>query len=117
VKTKPALKALNGSDGKIVGPVSPAPAESAVAAKKAIAAKLKSGALARESKAVGRPKRSSRPTSGKEKVVCRYCGSDDLAPSFIKRRDARCRACFKQRYSSAAKDANNTGTRKARAPK
>lgn len=35
------------------------------------------------------------------KLVCRYCGSDDLAPSFIKRRDARCRACFKKRYGSS----------------
>jgi hypothetical protein len=33
-------------------------------------------------------------------LVCRYCGSDDLAPSFRKRRDARCRACFKKRYGS-----------------
>jgi hypothetical protein len=31
-----------------------------------------------------------------EKLLCRYCGSDDLAPSFKKRRDARCRACFKK---------------------
>jgi hypothetical protein len=37
-----------------------------------------------------------------EKLVCRYCGSDDLAPSFIKRRDRRCRKCFSKRYSSAA---------------
>jgi len=36
-----------------------------------------------------------------EKLVCRYCGSDDLAPSFIKRRDRRCRKCFNQRYRSA----------------
>jgi hypothetical protein len=36
-----------------------------------------------------------------EKLVCRYCGSDDLAPSFIKRRDRRCRKCFSQRYRSA----------------
>jgi hypothetical protein len=36
-----------------------------------------------------------------EKLVCRYCGSDDLAPSFVKRRDTRCRACFKQRYGVA----------------
>jgi hypothetical protein len=36
-----------------------------------------------------------------EKLVCRYCGSDDLAPSFIKRRDPRCRKCFNQRYGSA----------------
>jgi hypothetical protein len=36
-------------------------------------------------------------------LVCRYCGSDDLAPSFKKRRDARCRACFKQRYGSTSR--------------
>jgi hypothetical protein len=38
-----------------------------------------------------------------EKLVCRYCGSDDLAPSFIKRRDRRCRKCFTERYGSAAR--------------
>lgn len=38
-----------------------------------------------------------------EKLVCRYCGSDDLAPSFIKRRDRRCRKCFRKRYGSAAR--------------
>jgi hypothetical protein len=32
-----------------------------------------------------------------------YCGSDDLAPSFIKRRDRRCRKCFSKRYGSAAR--------------
>jgi hypothetical protein len=37
------------------------------------------------------------------KLVCRYCGSDDLSPSFIKRRDRRCRKCFSQRYGSAAR--------------
>ena len=37
-----------------------------------------------------------------EKLVCRYCGSDDLAPSFIKRRDCRCRKCFSKRYGSTA---------------
>ena len=36
-----------------------------------------------------------------EKLLCRYCGSDDLAPSFIKRRDRRCRKCFSKRYGSA----------------
>ena len=38
-----------------------------------------------------------------EKLVCRYCGSDDLAPSFIKRCDRRCRECFGKRYGSAAR--------------
>jgi hypothetical protein len=39
-----------------------------------------------------------------KKLVCRYCGSDDLAPSFIKRRDRRCRKCFSKRYGSAARE-------------
>ena len=38
-----------------------------------------------------------------EKLTCRYCGSDDLAPSFIKRRDRRCRKCFSKRYGSKSK--------------
>ena len=41
--------------------------------------------------------------SKSNKLVCRYCGSDDLAPSFIKRRDSRCRNCFSKRYGSAAR--------------
>jgi hypothetical protein len=40
-----------------------------------------------------------------EKLVCRYCGSGDLAPSFIKRRDLRCRKCFSKRYGSKTKKA------------
>ncbi len=40
--------------------------------------------------------------SKSDKLVCRYCGSDDLAPSFIKRRDRRCRKCFSKRYGSTA---------------
>jgi len=46
-----------------------------------------------------------------EKFVCRYCGSNDLAPSFIRRRDRRCRGCFSKRYGSAAR------TKKARIKK
>ena len=46
-----------------------------------------------------------------EKLVCRYCGSADLAPSFIKRRDRRCRKCFSKRYGSAAQ------TKKAKSTK
>jgi len=38
-----------------------------------------------------------------EKLVCRYCGSDDLAPSFVKRRDRRCRKCFSKRYASTSR--------------
>ena len=36
--------------------------------------------------------RKSRSATKVERLVCRYCGSDDLAPSFKRRRDARCRA-------------------------
>ena len=49
--------------------------------------------------------------SKSDKLVCRYCESDDLAPSFIKRRDRRCRKCFSKRYGSA------TRTRKAKVKK
>ena len=41
--------------------------------------------------------------SESDKLVCRYCGSDDLAPSFITRRDRRCRKCFSKRYGSATR--------------
>ncbi len=41
--------------------------------------------------------------SKSDKLVCRYCGSDDLAPSFIKRQDRRCRKYFSNRYGSAGR--------------
>jgi hypothetical protein len=50
-----------------------------------------------------RPLRSKTAIKSKpDKLLCRYCGSDDLAPSFIKRRDRRCRKCFSKRYGAAA---------------
>lgn len=55
-----------------------------------------------------RNKESHRSKSSR--LVCRYCGSKDLAPSFIKRRDRRCRKCFSKRYRSA-------GARKAKIKK
>jgi hypothetical protein len=55
------------------------------------------------------PAKSTR-NSESEKLVCRYCGSADLAPSFIKRSDHRCRKCFSKRYGSAAR----TGKTKAK---
>ena len=59
-------------------------------------------------RAIGKKAKTERPQSKavkkskSEKLVCRYCGSDDLAPSFIKRRDRRCRKCLSKRYGSAA---------------
>jgi hypothetical protein len=49
------------------------------------------------------PQKQSGHRPKTEKLVCRYCGGDDLAPSFIKRRDRRCRKCFSKRYGSAAR--------------
>ncbi len=59
--------------------------------------------------------RKAREREAAEKLVCRYCGSDDLAPSFKRRRDARCRACFKKRYGSAARQKKAAQSGKARA--
>ena len=50
-----------------------------------------------------RPQAKALRKSKSDKLECRYCGSDDLAPSFIKRRDRRCRKCFSKRYGSPAK--------------
>ncbi len=57
--------------------------------------------------------RSSRRVSQGNALVCRYCGSEDLAPSSVKRRDARCRACFKKRYGSANRKHRTGSQRKA----
>ena len=59
---------------------------------------------ARKKSESARPLRKETGSKSKsEKLVCRYCGSDDLAPSFIKRRDRRCRKCFSKRYGSTAR--------------
>ena len=66
-------------------------------------------------KSTGKKTKTARPQvkpirkSKSEKLVCRYCGSDDLAPSFIKRRDRRCRKCFSKRYGSAARTRKTKG--------
>jgi hypothetical protein len=80
--------------------------------KPAVGAKPKAVHSAKTMKVQRRPPRSSRLASSTEKLICRYCGSDDLAPSFKKRRDARCRACFKKRYGSASQDKQTARTRK-----
>ena len=75
-----------------------------LAKKKTVATKEKVKVPAQSGKSARRASRKI-SGSGTNKLVCRYCGSDDLAPSFIKRRDARCRACFKKRYGSAERKA------------
>ncbi len=78
-------KLANGSEHRSIGHSSTA------APKKAPRKKAESARPLR--KATGAKSKS-------EKLVCRYCGSDDLTPSFIKRRDRRCRKCFSKRYGS-----------------
>jgi hypothetical protein len=85
--------------------------------KKAVGAVPKAARAAKTTKVPRRPPRSSRVGSKGEKLVCRYCGSADLVPSFKKRRDARCRACFKKRYGSAPQDKKTARTRRAKAAK
>jgi len=85
--------------------------------KKAVGAAPKAAHGAKNTKAPRRPPQSLRGGSKAEKLVCRYCGSDDLAPSFKKRRDARCRACFKQRYGSARRGKKTSSTQKTKAAK
>ncbi len=48
-----------------------------------------------------KPANATKTSNGKGewKPICRYCGSRDLAPSFVKNHDARCRACFKKKYA------------------
>jgi hypothetical protein len=83
--------------------------------KQAVGAKPKAARATKTAKTPRRPARSSRAATSTEKLICRYCGSDDLAPSFRNRRDARCRACFKKRYGSAPRDQKATRTRKTKA--
>ena len=89
----------------------------APAKKKGVGAKPKAAHAAQTAKAPQRPPRSSRAASSTEKLVCRYCGSDDLAPSFKKRRYARCRACFKKRYGSAPQDTRRLPALRKRSPR
>jgi hypothetical protein len=98
-------KLANGSGHKLSIGRSPSPTQqdqmdAARSAGKKVARKK---AALRKAKPA-RPLRKEMGSKSKsDKLVCRYCGSDDLAPSFIKRRDRRCRKCFSKRYGSAAR--------------
>src|ERR1017187_5541068 len=98
-------KLANGSGHKLPIGRSPSPAE-----QDQMDAARSAGKKAVRKKAAPRKAKPARPLrkeigskSKSNKLVCRYCGSDDLAPSFIKRRDRRCRKCFSKRYGSAAR--------------
>jgi hypothetical protein len=107
IDTKSLPGALVNQSGKSVAP----------AKKPAVGGKRKGAHTAKAKKAPRRPPRSSGAASATGNLVCRYCGSDDLAPSFKKRRDARCRACFKKRYGSGPRNKSAVRRRKAKAAK
>jgi hypothetical protein len=98
-------KLANGTGPKL--PIERSPSRAAQGKRNAarladekIAAPKKGAPKKAESARLVRKKMGTKSNSNK--LVCRYCGSDDLAPSFIKRRDRRCRKCFGKRYGSAA---------------
>ncbi len=116
-KTKPAARAVVSQSGRTIAALPssrPADKPAAPAEKTAVSGNPKAGLPSKTRKTAGRPLRLSRAASSAEKLVCRYCSSDDLAPSFKKRCDARCRACFKQRYGSAARGKKVVRTRKTK---
>ena len=106
-----ASKLTNGSGPEVLTESSVPPAKSAqpnaVRAETKRVTKKATGKKIEAERATTKSTRSSKS----EKLVCRYCGSKDLAPSFIKRRDRRCRKCFSQRYGARPQ------TQKAKAKK
>ena len=98
-------KLANGSGHKLPIGSSPSPAkpDQKDAARSAGKNAVRKKAAPRKAQPA-RPIRKEMGSKSKSgKLVCRYCGSNDLAPSFIKRRDRRCRKCFSKRYGSAAR--------------
>jgi hypothetical protein len=96
-------KFANGVTTKL--PIGPSPSRAAQGQKDAprLAGEKTTPRKARKKADSARPVRKKMGSkSNSNKLVCRYCGSDDLATSFIKRRDRRCRKCFSKRYGSAA---------------
>jgi hypothetical protein len=117
-QNKPQMRESVGPGRRtITGPAEGTLAEEAAASaeQEAKAHKPKAAAGKQAVKPARRPARSLRAASEAKKLICRYCGSEDLAPSFVKRRDARCRACFKQRYGSAGTAKKAKRPRKAKA--
>jgi hypothetical protein len=97
-----ASKLINGSRARVLGKRSgPAPKSGQPSTVPSEAKKV--GKTATKKAKTERPQLKAIRKSKTEKLVCRYCGSDDLAPSFIKRRDRRCRKCFSKSYGSTAR--------------
>lgn len=116
--TKPAAEMVLSRNGPMADHSdSPAADKSTAPRQKTVEIEPKASLRSKTNKAARRSPQSSATASKPEKLVCRYCGSDDLAPSFKKRRDARCRACFKKRYGSPVRGKQAARGRKAKATK
>ena len=93
-----------GSGHELATGRSPSPVkEPMVAVRSAGKKAVRKKAAPRKTKPAQPQRKEMDSKSKSHKLVCRYCGSNDLGPSFIKRRDRRCRKCFSKRYGSAAR--------------
>ena len=97
-----ASKLTNLSEAEVLDKTSQTPPKSAQRNAARAGAKKVSKKTTGQKTKTKRPQVKALRSSTSEKLVCRYCGSDDLAPSFIKRRDRRCRKCFSKRYGTEA---------------
>jgi hypothetical protein len=98
-----ASKLTNGSAAEVLDKTSETPLKSAQRNTTRAAAKKVSKKATGQKTKTERSQVKAIRKSKSEKLVCPYCGSGDLVPSFIKRRDRRCRKCFSKRYGSAAR--------------
>jgi hypothetical protein len=101
----------NGHESRIARSASPAQPDQMSTASSTSKKTVRKKTALREAKLARPPRKKMGSQSNSNRLNCRYCGSEDLAPSFIKRRDRRCRKCFSERYGSA------TRTRKAKVKK
>jgi hypothetical protein len=115
--TESAEQASHGESDNMIAVVPDLVDDSASSSKKkkTNAAQLQPATARKGGKAKGQPRQSVRGAAKDDKLVCRYCGSDDLSPSFKKRHDARCRACFKKRYASARSSKKSLRSRRGKA--
>jgi hypothetical protein len=107
-----ASKLTNGSKAEVsVKRSAPAPKSVQASAVRSEPKKVHKRSTGKKAK-TERPHVKAIRKSKSERLVCRYCGSDDLAPSFIKRRDRRCRKCFSKRYGTEAARTRKTKVKK-----
>jgi hypothetical protein len=92
-----------GHEARIGRSASPAQPDHMSAVRSAGKKEVRKKTASRKAKPAPPLRKKMSSESKSSRLVCRYCGSEDLAPSFIKRRDRRCRKCFSKRYGSAAR--------------